>query len=66
MLNERLQESQLIPARATNRQQVWDAVCSSWIGVFGSPLSIQMDEGGERKDELWTELRCDGRIKLLP
>ena len=35
--------SLLIPARTKNPQEVWDASCSSRIGVFGRPLGIQMD-----------------------
>ena len=48
-----------------NPQKVWGAFCSSWIGVFGPPSSIQTDEGGEWKNELWAELRSERRIKLL-
>ena len=29
-----------IPVRTKNPQEVWDACCSSWIGVFGLPLSF--------------------------
>ena len=54
----------LIPARAKNPQDVWDPCCGSWIAVCGPPMSIQMDEGGEWKTALWTELRFDRRIRL--
>ena len=54
----------LIPVRAKNPQEVWDAFCSPWIGVFGHPMGFQMDEGGEWKIEVWLELRPARRIKL--
>ena len=30
-------DSIIIPVRAGSPQEVWDAFCSSWIGVFGPP-----------------------------
>ena len=44
--------SRLIPVRAKNPQEAWGAFRSSWIGIFGLPWSIQLDEGGEWKNEL--------------
>ena len=35
------------------------------LEFLASPMSIQMDEGGEWKNELWTEPRPDRRIELL-
>ena len=57
--------SLLTPVRAKNPQEVRGAFCNSRIGVFGPPSCIQMDEGGERRNELWTELRSERRRKLL-
>ena len=51
--------SLLTPARTKNHREVWGAFCSSSIGVCGPPLSIRMDEGEERKNELSTELRTE-------
>ena len=39
--------SLLISARTKNPWEVWGASRSSWIGVYGPPLGIQIDEGGE-------------------
>ena len=57
--------SLMIPVRPKNPQEVWDASCSSRLGVFGPPLKIQMDEGGEWNNELRAELRSKQQIKLL-
>ena len=57
--------SLLVPARSENPEEVWDAFCNSWIAVFGKPRIIQMDEGGERKNDLWAYLCTDRYIKLL-
>ena len=56
--------SPLIPVRTKNPQEPWDASCSSWIGVFGPPMSSWLDGGGEWKNEFRTELRPGRRIKL--
>ena len=37
----------LIPVRARNPQEVWAAIGSSRIGVFGPPTSIHIDGGGD-------------------
>ena len=37
----------LTRARPKNPQELWDAFLSSWVGVFGSPKSLHLDEGGE-------------------
>ena len=55
----------LIAVRAKNPQEVWGAFCSSWIGVFGPPMSIRMDEGGGRKNKLRPQFRSERRIELL-
>ena len=60
-----LEHPLLVPVRTKNPEEVRDAFCSSWVGVFGPPMSIQMDEGGEWECELWTELRLGRRIKLV-
>ena len=49
--------SPLIPVRTKNAQDVRAAICNSWVGVCGPPFCIQMDGGGEWKNELWAELR---------
>ena len=38
-----------ILARARNSQEISDVFCGSRIGVFGPPMCIHMDEGGEWK-----------------
>ena len=48
-----------------NPREVSDALCSPRVGVFGSPARIQMDAGGEWKNEIWPELRARRRIKSL-
>ena len=57
--------SHLLPVRAKNPHEVWGASCSSWIGVFGPPARIQMDEGGDWKNASRTDLLSESRIKLL-
>ena len=39
--------SPLIPVRTKTPQEVRDAFYASRVGVFGPPMIIQMDEGGE-------------------
>ena len=53
------ENSHVIPVRAETPQEVRDASRSSWIGVFGPPFSIQMDEGGEWRNELRAQLRSE-------
>ena len=57
--------SLLIHVCTKKPQEEWNAFCGSWNGVFGPPLSIQMDKSGEWKNESWAELRSERRIKLL-
>ena len=45
----------LHPAQFKNPQKVWDVFCAGWLGTFGAPKCIQMDEGGEWKDEIWAD-----------
>ena len=59
------ESSPLIPVRTESPQEVPDAFCSSWVGVFGPPVSVQIGGGGGWANELWAELRSDRRIKLL-
>ena len=40
----------LTRVRSKNPQEVWGAFVSSWIGVFGPPKSLHLDEGGEWKN----------------
>ena len=54
----------LLPVRANNLPEVWDSLCSPWIGGFGPPKCIQMYGGGERKDKSQTELRSERRFQL--
>ena len=56
--------SLLIPVRSKNPQEVWGAFCNSWLSVFGQPKGIQLDEGGEWKNEIWLDLCSDRRVKL--
>ena len=55
----------LTRARSKNPQEVWDAFISSWVGVFGNPKSLHLDEGCEWKNDLWRDLCVDRRIKLV-
>ena len=57
--------SLLTPVRSKNPQKVRGAFCNTRIGVSAPPQCFQMDEGGDRKHEFWTELRSERRIKLL-
>ena len=52
-------------ARSENPQEVWDAFTSSWVGVFGAPKCLHLDEGGEWENDLWRDLRAGRRIKLV-
>ena len=55
----------LTPVRPKNPLEVWDAFVTCWIGIFGPPRAIQMDEGGEWKNEARTDFCADRRIKLF-
>ena len=39
-----------------NTREVWDSFRGGWLGAFGPLKCIQMDEGGEWKNEIWTDL----------
>ena len=56
--------SALQPAQSKNPQEVWGVFCAGWLGAFGPPKCIQMDEGGEWKNEIRTDFRTERRIKL--
>ena len=56
--------SLLHPAQSKNPQGVWDVFCAGWLGTFGPPKCIQMDEGGEWENEIWTGFCWARRIKL--
>ena len=56
--------SSLAPVRSKNPGEVWGAFRTSRIAVFAKPRSIQMDEGGEWKNELWADSRADRYIRL--
>ena len=47
----------LMPARSKTFQEVWGALRNSRIGVFGPSQCAQMDEGGERKNEVRMDMR---------
>ena len=51
--------------RSRNPQEVWDTFLSSWVGVFGAPKSLHLDEGGEWKNDPWRDPRVERRIKLV-
>ena len=55
----------LTRVRPKNPQEVWDAFLASWVGVFGAPKSLHLDEGGEWKNDLWRDLCVGRRIKLI-
>ena len=57
--------SVLTPVRSKNPLEVWDAFLACWVGIFGPPRAIQMDEGGEWKNDLWRDLCVERRIKLV-
>ena len=41
--------------KSKNPQDVWDVFCASWLGTFGPPKCLQMDEGGEWENEVWAD-----------
>ena len=49
--------------KSKNPQEVWDVFCASWLGTFGPPKCLQMDEGGEWKNEVWADYCSERRIK---
>ena len=56
--------SMFLLAQSKNPREVWDTFCGGCLGIFGPPKSIQMDEGGERQDEIWTDSCAERCIKL--
>ena len=54
----------LVPVRSKKPGEVWDAFRTSRIAVFAEPRSIQLDGGGEWKNDLWVDLRADRYIRL--
>ena len=38
--------SLLLPGRSATPRKVRNVSCRGWLGIFGPPESIQMDEGG--------------------
>ena len=57
--------SVLTRVRPKNPQEVWDAFLTSWVGGFGAPKSLLLDEGGEWENDLWRDLCVGRRIKLI-
>ena len=51
--------------KSKNPQEAWDVFCAGWLGTFGPPKSIQMDAGGERKNEVRTDYCSERRIELF-
>ena len=41
-----------------------DVSRGSWLRPSGPPECIQMDEGGEWRNDIWTDLRAEWGIKL--
>ena len=56
--------SLLHPVQSENPPEVRGAFCAGWQGTFGPPKCIQMDEGGERQNEIWTDFCAERRNKL--
>ena len=54
----------LLPVQAENPQDAWDLVCGGRLGLFGPPNCILAHEGGEWRNEIWTDLRAKRRIRL--
>ena len=54
----------VVPARSRDRRELWGAFCSVRIGAVGRPKRIQMDKGGDWKNEVWADPCSDCRIKL--
>ena len=54
----------LLPVQPENPQEVWDAFCGGWSGIFVSPWSIRVDGGGEWRKDIWADLCAGLRIKL--
>ena len=61
----RPKDSLLTPARAKNPQGTWGAFSNLRMGISGAPKCSQMDEGGEKKNEVWADSCPERRIKLL-
>ena len=55
----------LTRVRPKNPQEVWGAFLASWGGVFGTPKSLHLDEGGEWENDLWRDQCVGRRIKLI-
>ena len=53
--------SWLLPVQPKNPQAVWDVFRGRRLGILGPPGSIQMDKGGEWKNEIWADLRSERR-----
>ena len=49
----------LVPVRSKRPEEVWDTFCTSRIAVFGKPRAIQMNEGGERENDLRVDVCAD-------
>ena len=51
-------------AQSENPQEAWGVFCAKWLGTFGPPKRIQMDEGGEWKNEIRMDFCAERRLKL--
>ena len=56
--------SLLLPVQSESPREVWDVFCRGRLGTFGPPKCIQTGEGGEWKNQIWTDLCAERRIKL--
>ena len=50
-----------LPFKFRNPQEVRAVFCEGWLGTFGPSKCIQMDEGGEWGNEIWTDVRKASR-----
>ena len=57
--------SLLHQVKSKNPQEVRDVFCAGWLGTFGPPKSIQMDEGGEWKNEVWADYCPERRMEIF-
>ena len=55
----------LTPARSENPKEARDVLSSLRVGFFGLPTRIQVDEGGEWGNEVWTDYCPVCRMEVL-
>ena len=54
----------LRPVQPESSQEAWGVFCGGRLGTLRPPKCIRIDEGGEGKNEIWTDFCAESRIKL--